>query len=421
MIASIASAIRSLGHAWLVHLGLALACLGALDIHTTYRVPAGPFVLVLPWLGVAAIALSALLLVVSLLPAAGGSGAARILDRMERRSFWTAASIVPIGLAAAVSANKPWVAVVVLGTGVSLAGGSVAAVARRMVLDGGETLAAILRRLRRVGLACVSVFLVWSAVVLVNEMLDRSAPVERESEVLGLMAGRAGTGLGDLVSHAEVRLRSWRFEGYAERLVLAPWERERVWIGEPVIVHVRAGALGIPWVSAVTQDEPRYLRQLLTTFPGAIHPLKRLIKAAIERRQWDEAIALTHRYAALYPGDPSQAQYVAGYLETAARYNDGVELLRDAAERRPDYNILCMLAVALDRSEDHHGAIRVLNRAVQLKPGAFLAFHFLGEAYAALERREEAIKAYEAELAVRPQSLEVRRRVKALRDSLPQH
>ena len=61
--------------------------------------------------------------------------------------------------------------------------------------------------------------------------------------------------------------------------------------------------------------------------------------------------------------------------------------------------------------------LEVLTRAVQLRPDGFLALHYLGEAYQALERREEAIAAYEAELRIRPQSLEVQRRVRALRSA----
>ena len=85
--------------------------------------------------------------------------------------------------------------------------------------------------------------------------------------------------------------------------------------------------------------------------------------------------------------------------------------------RSPDYKALSMLGFALDRNGDHERAIEVLKRAVKLRPDGFLALHYLGEAYQALERREEAIAAYEAELRVRPQSLEVQRRVRALRNA----
>ena len=126
---------------------------------------------------------------------------------------------------------------------------------------------------------------------------------------------------------------------------------------------------------------------------------------------------LTRRYAAAYPDDVAFVEYVAGYLGVAGRYSDQVELIEGLVARSPDYESLSMLGFALERSEDHQRAIEVLKRAVQLRPDVFLALHYLGEAYQALDRRQEAIAAYEAELRVRPQSLEVQRRVRALRNA----
>ena len=145
--------------------------------------------------------------------------------------------------------------------------------------------------------------------------------------------------------------------------------------------------------------------------------MQRLIEIHVERRQWDEALELTRRYAAVYPDDVAVIEYVAGYLGIAGRYRDQVELIEGLVARSPDYKALSMLGFALDRNGDHERAIEVLKRAVKLRPDGFLALHYLGEAYQALERREEAIAAYEAELRVRPQSLEVQRRVRALRNA----
>ena len=66
----------------------------------------------------------------------------------------------------------------------------------------------------------------------------------------------------------------------------------------------------------------------------------------------------------------------------------------------------------------HHSAIPVLKQANRLRPDDFLALHYLGEAYQALERYEDAIAAYEAELVVRPNSPEIRRRVRVARQTL---
>ena len=108
----------------------------------------------------------------------------------------------------------------------------------------------------------------------------------------------------------------------------------------------------------------------------------------------------------------------SGLLGVAGRYGDQIELIEPLVARRPEYTTLCMLGFALDRSGNHGRAIEVLKRATRIRPDDFLALHFLGEAYTALGRREEAIAAYEAELVVRPGSAEIRRRIRALRSAI---
>jgi hypothetical protein len=273
------------------------------------------------------------------------------------------------------------------------------------------------RTLYRTALVGVGAFLFWTLIVLVNGALDGSAPVDRQSEVLSVATVSIDPGVRNLIPHAHVDLRSWRTGDGVERLVLSAKERQRTWVGQPVNVTVRSGFLGMTWVADINLDEVRHLRQVLTASPKAFHAMQRLIAIHVERRQWDEAVTLTRRYAALYPDDDGFVEYVAGYLGVVGRYSDQVELMEGLVARRPDYKSLDMLGFALDRSEDHHRAIDVLKKAVDLRPDVFLALHHLGEAYQALGRRDEAIAAYEAELRIRPQSLETRRRIRALRNA----
>jgi tetratricopeptide (TPR) repeat protein len=302
-----------------------------------------------------------------------------------------------------------------LGIALAAAIMSVTAIAGRLFAEG--SMAFTVRWVYRGMVLGIGAFLLWTAVVLVNGALDRSAGVEQPSEVVRIFTASIDPGVGSLIPYAQVDLRSWRTPGGVERLVLSARERPRTWVGQPVSVTVRAGFLDIPWVQAVSLDEARHLRQVLAATPTAFHAMQRLIAIYIERRQWDEALELTRRYAALYPDDAGVVEYVAGYLGVAGRYSDQIELIEGLVARHPDYKSLSMLGFALDRSENHQRAIEVLKRAVELRPDVFLALHYLGEAYQALERREEAIAAYEAELRIRPQSLEVRRRVRALQNA----
>src|SRR4029453_11875491 len=197
--------IRSAGYAWILHLVLTAACVWALHVHGTYRVLAGPLLKLLPWAGVAVTALSALMLLVSLLPGGGGL-IARTLDRLDRRSMWLAALLLPTCFAASAYATSPLLGYLFLGFGLTTAAASIVAVTRRVVADGGATLAG---------------GLLWSVVVFVNGASDWSVPVEHDSEVVAIVMTVVDTGLGDLVPHAQTELRSWRSPGRLERLVLA--------------------------------------------------------------------------------------------------------------------------------------------------------------------------------------------------------
>jgi hypothetical protein len=409
----IRAAIGLVWSAWGGHAALVAAVLMAVQVHTTYRVPAATFVTLLPWLGVVIAVTTILMLTVNLLPKSP-RGRVGVRDRVERRIVWLVGIMVATAAAAAFT-RGPSLAAALLGIVLAAAMVGVVAIAGRLFAEGGMVFA--VRWLYRVALVGSAAFLLWTAIVLVNGMLDRSVEVQQPSEVLSVVTASIDPGFGKLIPHAHVDLRSWETGGGVERVVLPAYERERTWVGQPVTVTVRAGFLGIPWVAAVSLDEARHLRQVLVASPRAFHAMQRLIMIAVEQRQWSEALELTRRYAAIYPDDVGIVEYVAGYLGVAGRYSDQVELIEGLVARSPDYESLSMLGFALDRSEDHQRAIEVLKRAVELRPDDFLALHYLGEAYQALERREEAIAAYEAELRIRPQSLEVRRRVRALRDA----
>src|SRR4029453_18983822 len=118
--------IRSAGFPWILHLVLTAACVWALHVHATYRVLAGPLLELLPWAGVAVTALSALMLLVSLLP--GGGLIARTLDRLDRRSMGLRPPLPPPSFAASAYATCPLLGYLFLGFGLTTAAASIVAV-----------------------------------------------------------------------------------------------------------------------------------------------------------------------------------------------------------------------------------------------------------------------------------------------------
>src|SRR5262245_31152947 len=161
-----------LRNAWLGHVVLVGLCVTALQVHAAYRVPAGPLLLLLPWVGVAATATSALMLLVSLLPRGDGGTVARILDRVDRRSVWLVALLIPSSCAASFFTTSRWLSLAYLGLGVTVAVATVGALTRRVIVEGGATFTGALRWMEAVALTAIGAFLCWSAVVFVNGAFD---------------------------------------------------------------------------------------------------------------------------------------------------------------------------------------------------------------------------------------------------------
>jgi tetratricopeptide repeat protein len=329
----IRTAVRLIWSAWGGHAALIAGSLLALQIHAAYRVPAAVFVTVLPWLGVVVTVTTILMLTVNLLPRARARRAVHGLT--ARRIGWLATLVVAT-TAAATLAGMRSLAAALLGLALGAAAAAVIVITGRLLAEGSVVIA--VRWLYRAMLFGLAVFLLWTAIVLVNGALDRAAATEQPSEVLSVVTAPIDPGVGGLIPHAHVDLRSWGPGDGVERLVLSPRERPRTWVGQPVTVTVRPGFLGIPWVASVTLDEARHLRQVLAASPRAMHAMQRLITIQLERQQWDEAMELTRRYADTYPDDVAVVAQVAGVLGEAGRYQDQGELIERLVVRsqRPD-------------------------------------------------------------------------------------
>jgi hypothetical protein len=235
------------------------------------------------------------------------------------------AAVVIATTAAAALAGMHSLAAALLGIALGAAVAGALAITGRLLAEGG--VAFTVRWLYRAMLLGLLVFLSWTAVVLLNGALDRGVAAEQPSEVLRVVTAPIDPGIGGLIPHAHVDLRSWRHGDGAERVVLSPRERQRTWVGQPVTVTVRPGFFGIPWVASLKLDEARHLRQVLAASPRALHALQRLITIHLERQQWDEALELTRRYADAYPDDVAVVEQVAEVLGGAGRYREQGELV----------------------------------------------------------------------------------------------
>lgn len=346
-----------LRHLWstsgLKHLVLLLLCVFSLRAHLWYRVPSPWLMVVLPWVGLALLAILFTLLV----------------------------NYVLIG----VSEDIPF---------------------RRA-----------LTRLQPWTEGFVGLFICSGMLVFINGYRDLSASTDRRSEVLGVTRVKI-----DLVERiyplSWVDLKSWRHPQRVERVLL--WHREDhvLWVGQPVIVQMKGGALKIPWVFKLEPDEERRARQILAAIPTAAEVWKDLINFYLDRRQWDEAYAATQEYLTIYPKDYDFAEGTAAAFGQARRHAQLVAILEPFLTPHPTYYGYNMVGFALGYMGRQEEGIKLIEQSIPMDPKSFWAYYNIGYIYRYMGNAEKAIPMFEKVLALRPNFPEIEAELVQLRRQL---
>ena len=301
------TAIRSVGHAWLGHLVLTVACLWALAVHTTYRVPAGPLLLVLPWLGVGVTVLSVLMLLASLLPRADtGMLRACSMDWTAVRSPVPSSSSRPAsrrprcrrhpGSPRRASRSAWWWQ----RPAWRPSGGGCRR--RRQGDRRGAPLDAAARPRRR------RRSILGQSRGVLQRRPRRSPPSAQDLEGRRRRGGTRRHGpRRALVPHSQVELALLNLPGPAPSVSSWPRGRKPGCIGRaPSASTCTPGAWASPGSPHPVGRSLRHARQILEVSPAAYHAPKQLTAALVERRQMDEALAVTRRYLELYPATSSR-------------------------------------------------------------------------------------------------------------------
>jgi serine/threonine protein kinase len=90
------------------------------------------------------------------------------------------------------------------------------------------------------------------------------------------------------------------------------------------------------------------------------------------------------------------------YLRAHGDLSEWQQRLELLVERAPDYEARLWLATALEKQGKHEAALSVLDRALELDDAAIPVWSAKGRVLLALDRREEALRAFEQGLALSP-------------------
>jgi tetratricopeptide (TPR) repeat protein len=388
---------------------------GAVFAQYVYRVPSPLLGVWLSWAGLALVSLVVLILINRVLdhPAADGT----ILTPVER--WWLFAGLailiatlfVPDGVVPVRVLRRVTrfalitIVLAVFIVAIRLAAPMIGPRARRA-----------LRRFEQGLGVVVGGFGLMSGLLFLNGYYDSSAAADVPSEVIAIGGGDLQVQVLDTAFFFWADLRSWRQPGRVERILLRPDEISLTWPGQPVIVRVRPGRLGIPWIQEVLRDREKYYTQVLAIAPTAAGPRRERLLWLVERQRWVDTVEAGREYLRLYPNDYDFMKGIAASLGVAGRPADAVALLEPFVARQPrNYELLNLVGWGLHQAGQTARGIEILERAVPLEPENWMAYYHLGYAYQAVGRNAEAIVAFEKALQIRGDYPEIVRQLRMLR------
>jgi tetratricopeptide (TPR) repeat protein len=259
-------------------------------------------------------------------------------------------------------------------------------------------------------------FTFWGLFLFVNGRFDLSDPVPRATQLLEIAAGE--TAVGVTVPFTWMTLRSWDNPAREERLLLRGDERWRLWGGQPVVVLVRQGFFGTPWVSAVEPDFDKQSREILALVPEAAGVWQELTLFNLRIHRFDEARRVAGEYVTRFPGDRAFPVYVARILTSRDRFPDVAALLAPVAARHEDADVYMLLGYALGMQGRRADGLRYLQRARQMQPDNWWPHYALGWVYGAHGDTANAVLSFERALQLRPGLPDVETQLPRLRSQV---
>ncbi len=249
----------------------------------------------------------------------------------------------------------------------------------------------------RGAMAAMGLFVAYSAILYANGRFDLSAPTEQQAEI----AAMAKTKLpGPLFGEAS--LATIRSAGSDATIMLAGREPSQLWPGEPVLVQVRAGALGLPWVAKIERDEEHYWLQVVQELPDAAEAWKKLTWFYFSHHRAKDAAQAAQRYFALRPDDADYACSIAGTLAVHGLHEEARALLLPFVNEHGTYWTYDVMGAIFHKLGDDVQAERLFKSAIGLDPENAQAYFELGYAYKDMGRYEDAIAMFKKTLQYRP-------------------
>jgi hypothetical protein len=256
-------------------------------------------------------------------------------------------------------------------------------------------------------------FCFYSLFLFTNGKFDLSEPVPHATEIIRMGMDESALGVALPIVWADVR--SWRTSGEVERLLLSPEEQQRLWGGQAVVVSVRQGFYGVPWVSRVEADMEKHSRAVLVALPNASQIRKDLAAFYTRVGRFSDAAATAREYVERFPEDRAFPVWIARLLTSHDRFADVITVLTPVAPRHEDADVYMLLGYSMAMHGKRPEGLAYLERARKMQPDNWWPHYALGWAYGAGGDYRRAVTSFEKAVALRRGLADAERELRRLR------
>lgn len=256
------------------------------------------------------------------------------------------------------------------------------------------------RWIDRGAMLVMGIFVAYSAVLYMNARFDQSTPVEQHAEIVSITRTNLPGGLFGQASLATIR--SSDSPAVVQTVMLTGQEPSLLWPSEPVLVHLRAGALGLIWVTRIEQDEEHYWRGVIRELPDAAEAWKQLVGFYFSHHRAKDAAQAAQQYFALRLDDADYACAIAGTLSVHGLHQEARALLLPFVAHKGTYWTYDVMGAVFHKLGDDAQAEGLFKAAIALDPENAQAYFELGYAYKDMGRYEDAIAMFRKALQYRP-------------------
>jgi len=254
----------------------------------------------------------------------------------------------------------------------------------------------IIHRIGQWGHYALLVFIGYSLVIFVNGQGNSGALIPQKSKI------RTIADVQDdwlrYVPYTWFELQSWEDPENTVRIFWEPDVDDQLYPGQPVLVQLQKGLLGIPWVKEVVADKEAYARRVFKISPTASGAWQELVDYYLDTHQWDNALKAAQHYMRLFPQDLGSADGWAVEFNVARQWQKTLALVEPYIDSPGGYRLANHYGWFLGQNgtpEETKRAVAVLKSAMSREPNEWEAPYHLGFILSWNGQPKEALEAFE--------------------------